>query len=204
MPAHLPVFIVTTWLLAMLPGAGQALMLRQTLGGGRRAAWACIGGNATGLLIWATAAAAGLSAVLLANPAAYRAIRIMGGVVLLVLGVSTLWAARASRTAEPRARRANRWGGYAAGLSTTLGNPKAGVFAVSVLPQFVTAKGPVLLSSIALGLVWALVNTCWYLLFTWGVDRGRALVARPAVQRRLRMITGGVLLLLGVAVAVGV
>ncbi|WP_460340191.1 LysE family translocator [Actinoallomurus acanthiterrae] len=113
--------------------------------------------------------------------------------------MSTLWAARDSGAAEPRARRANRWGGYVAGLSTTLGNPKAGVFAVSVLPRFVTAKGPVLLSSIALGAVWALVNICWYLLFTWGVDRGRALVARPAVQRRRRIVTGGVLL--GVAVS---
>lgn len=55
MPTHLPVFVATTWLLAMLPGAGQALMLRQTLTGGRRPAWASIAGTCTGLLIWTTA-----------------------------------------------------------------------------------------------------------------------------------------------------
>jgi transposase len=60
MPTHLPVFVLTTWLLAMLPGAGQALMLRQTLQRGRRAAWANIAGTCTGLLAWTSAAAAGL------------------------------------------------------------------------------------------------------------------------------------------------
>ena len=38
MPVHLPAFIVTVWLLAMLPGVGQALLLRQNLTRGRRAA----------------------------------------------------------------------------------------------------------------------------------------------------------------------
>ncbi|MGW1620421.1 LysE family transporter [Streptomyces sp. NPDC002172] len=78
------------------------------------------------------------------------------------------------------------------------------MFAVSVLPQFVTADGPVLLSSVALGVLWAVVNACWYLLFTWAVGRGRALVSRPAVRRALDLVTGVVLCGLGVAVAGGV
>ena len=198
MPVHLPLFVLTTWLLAMVPGAGQALMVRQTLAGGRRAAWATIAGTCTGLLLWTTAAAAGLSAVLLANPAAYTAVRIAGGIVLAGLGISTLLSTRSpSPTPGPR------WGGYAVGLATNLGNPKAGVFAISLLPQFVTANGPVLLSSLALGALWALVTAAWYLLFTLAVDRGRALAGKPSVQRRLRLITGGVLILLGAAVTAG-
>ncbi|MEV7030916.1 LysE family translocator [Streptomyces sp. NPDC093272] len=209
MPIHLPLFLVTTWLLAMLPGAGQALMIRQTLEGGARPARATIAGNATGLLVWSTAAAVGLSAVLLANPHAYLALRLAGGAVLLVLGVNTLRAA-VRRSGEepgqdvPAARPTGSWGAYGAGLGTALGNPKAGVFAVSVLPQFVTTDGPVLLSSIALGALWALVNVCWYALFTWAVGRGRDLVTRPAVRRALNIVTGVVLCGLGAAVAGGV
>ncbi|WP_405717596.1 LysE family translocator [Streptomyces sp. NBC_01537] len=207
MPTHLPVFVITTWLLAMLPGAGQALMIRQTLEGGPRLARATIAGNATGLVIWSTAAAAGLSAVLLANPAAYAVVRVAGGLVLIVLGITTLRAAR--REAAPSLVSAENglmgwWSAYTTGLGTNLGNPKAGVFAVSVLPQFVTADGPVLISSIVLGVMWALVNACWYLLFTWAVGRGRALVSRPTVRRLLSMVTGVVLLILGAAVASGV
>ncbi|MEU1339053.1 LysE family translocator [Streptomyces sp. NPDC005827] len=213
MPTHLPLFVITTWLLAMLPGAGQALMIRQTLEFGPRPARATIAGNATGLLVWSTAAAVGLSAVLLANPHAYLAVRLAGGAVLLALGVSTLRAAARQAAADTSSVSATGaaavgpsglWGAYGAGLGTTLGNPKAGVFAVSVLPQFVSPHGPVLLSSIALGVLWAVVQVCWYLLFTWAVGRGRALVSRPAVRRTLNIVTGVVLCGLGVAVAGGV
>ncbi|KOV67653.1 hypothetical protein ADK64_09735 [Streptomyces sp. MMG1121] len=193
----------------MLPGAGQAVMIRQVLAGGLRTARGTIAGNATGLLLWSVAAAAGLSAVLLASPRAYAVIRILGGVVLVTLGVRTLLAARRPASAAvdcgspvPAVDTGFR-SGYAMGIGTSLGNPKAGVFAVSVLPQFVTASGPVFLSSTALGGVWALVTACWYLLFTWLVQRGRALVTRPAVSRGLGLATGVVLLVLGVAVAAG-
>ncbi|MFG2959280.1 LysE family translocator [Streptomyces sp. NPDC048291] len=207
-PTHLPLFVITTWLLAMLPGAGQALMVRQVLELGPRPARATIAGNATGLLVWSTAAAVGLSAVLLANPHAYLLVRLAGGAVLLLLGFNTLRAAvkqtadeaLCAATAGPTGLR----GAYGAGLGTALGNPKAGVFAVSVLPQFVTTDGPVLPSSIALGVLWALVNVSWYVLFTWAVGRGRALVSRPAVRRGLNIVTGVVLCGLGVAVAGGV
>ncbi|MGW4945841.1 LysE family translocator [Actinoplanes sp. NPDC004185] len=204
MPTHLAAFIGTTWLLAMLPGAGQALMVRQTLTGGLRAAWAGIAGTATGLLIWTTAAAAGLSAIILANPGAYATIRAAGGAVLAILGVNTLLSLRKPPPTAGAPQRPVRWGSYLAGLATNLGNPKAGVFAISLLPQFVTADGPVLLSSLALGGLWAVVTACWYVVFTWAVNRGRSFASRPAVHRRVQVVTGGVLVLLGVAVAAGV
>ncbi|ASQ93428.1 LysE family translocator [Streptomyces sp. 11-1-2] len=214
MPSHVPTFLITTWLLAMLPGAGQAVMIRQVLTGGMRAARGTIAGNATGLLLWSAAAAVGLSAVLLASPRAFATLRIVGGIALMTLGVRTLIAARstaqqagnAESPAAPAGGERDRTGfrgGYAMGLGTSLGNPKAGVFAMSVLPQFVTSTGPVLLSSTALGGLWALVTVSWYLLFSWLVHRGRALMTRPTVSRRLGMATGVVLLVLGVAVAVG-
>lgn len=209
MPTHVPVFIATTLLLAMLPGASQALMIRQVLEGGRHTLRGTLAGNATGFLLWSTAAAAGLSAVLLANPRAYAVLRIAGGIVLMVLGVNTLRSVLTTASASTHPEQEGRHrtgfaGGYLTGLSTNLGNPKAGVFAVSVLPQFVTAKGPVFLSTVALGALWALVSASWYLLLTWAVGRGRSLVSRPTVLRGLRVTTGVVLLGLGLAVAAGV
>lgn len=204
MPTHVPVFIATTWLLAMLPGAGQALMLRQTLHGGQRAAWASIAGTCTGLLMWSMAAAAGLSAILLASPGTYTVLRIAGGVTLVGIGISTFLSARRHSSAgAPMLGPPGYWRAYAVGLATNLGNPKAGVFAISLLPQFITTDGPVFASSIALGALWALVTASWYSLFTWAVNRGRTLVSKPAVHRTLQLITGGTLVCLGTAVAAG-
>lgn len=207
MPTHVPVFIATTLLLAMLPGASQALMIRQVLEGGRRTLRGTLAGNASGFVLWSTAAAAGLSAVLLASPTAYAALRIAGGVVLMILGVKTLRTALttvSTRTSYDGERSTGFAGGYLTGLITNLGNPKAGVFAISVLPQFVTAEGPVFLSTVALGAVWALVSASWYMLLTWAVSRGRALVSRPSILRGLSVTTGVVLLGLGTAVAAGI
>ncbi|GGT74412.1 LysE family translocator [Actinomadura citrea] len=206
MPTHVPVFIATTLLLAMLPGASQALMIRQVLEGGQRTLRGTLAGNASGFLLWSTAAAAGLSAVLLASPTAYAVLRIAGGVVLMILGVKTLRTALTTASTRPphEGGRTGFAGGYLTGLITNLGNPKAGVFAISVLPQFVTAEGPVFLSTVALGALWALVSASWYMLLTWAVGRGRALVSRPTVLRGLSVTTGVVLLGLGAAVAAGV
>jgi threonine/homoserine/homoserine lactone efflux protein len=206
MPTHVPVFIATTLLLAMLPGASQALMIRQVLEGGQRTLRGTLAGNASGFLLWSTAAAAGLSAVLLASPTAYAVLRIAGGIVLMILGVKTLRTALTTASTRPphEGGRTGFAGGYLTGLITNLGNPKAGVFAISVLPQFVTAEGPVFLSTVALGALWALVSASWYMLLTWAVGRGRALVSRPTVLRGLSVTTGVVLLGLGAAVAAGV
>ena len=206
MPTHVPVFIATTLLLAMLPGASQALMIRQVLEGGQRTLRGTLAGNASGFLLWSTAAAAGLSAVLLASPTAYAVLRIAGGIVLMILGVKTLRTALTTASTRPphEGGRTGFAGGYLTGLITNLGNPKAGVFAISVLPQFVTSKGPVFLSTVALGALWALVSASWYMLLTWAVGRGRALVSRPTVLRGLSVTTGVVLLGLGAAVAAGV
>ena len=84
-----------------------------------------------------------------------------------------------------------------------MGNPKAGVFAVSLLPQFISPQGHVFASGVLLGVVWALTTAAWYLLFVTLVDRGRSLVTRPGVTTWLHGITGVVLLLLGAGVAFG-
>jgi threonine/homoserine/homoserine lactone efflux protein len=164
-----------------------------------------VAGTCSGVLIWATAAAAGLSAVLLANPAAYALVRAAGGLLLVALGIKTL--ASALRAAHPAAGGSAHPGfgrAYALGLAANLGNPKAGVFAVSLLPEFLPAHGPAFWPSVALGVVWAAVTGAWYVLFTWAADRGQQVLRAPAVARWLQLATGCVLLGLGVTVAAGI
>ena len=209
MPAHVPAFLLTAWLLAMLPGAGQALILRQTLTGGLRTAWTSIAGTATGIIVWSTLAAAGLSAVLLANPGAYLAIRGAGGLVLGYLGISSLRTMRRTKhhqghTPQPDSDTSSGRDAYLAGLATNLGNPKAGVFAVSLLPQFIAPDGHVFASGLLLGITWAATSAGWYLVFTWIVDRGRSFASRPNVTTWLHGLTGATLLMLGVAVVAGI
>lgn len=200
-------FVATTWLLAMLPGVGQALMLRQTLADGPRIAVATILGTVTGLVIWSAAAGAGLSAALLADPALYHGLLLAGASVLIVIGLRTAWSAVRSPTdgatthATGPDTQPTGQGAYLVGLATNLGNPKAGVFAITLLPAFAGVGGSV--PTLGLGLVWAAVTACWYLLFVLLVSRGRSFMTRPRAQRILGGASGLVLVAVGIGVGAG-
>ncbi|MEV4075168.1 LysE family translocator [Nonomuraea fuscirosea] len=191
-------------LVAMVPGVSTAVILRQTLRSGRGSGLAATLGNETGILLWGLAAASGLSALLVASQLAYDVMRVTGAVLLLAMGAQALWQAGKKTPATPEAVPGRR-GPYLAGLGTCLANPKAAVFALSFLPQFVpagVAGRDVPLTLVTLALVWVAVDLLWYGLLVWAVAGARALLDRPAVRRRLERISGVLLIGLGVRMVV--
>jgi threonine/homoserine/homoserine lactone efflux protein len=200
---YLLAFIGACVLVAMVPGVSTAIILRQTLRAGRGSGLAATLGNETGILLWGLAAAFGLSALLVASQVAYDIMRVTGAVLLVVMGAQALWQAR--KGAPPATEGEvgpGRRGPYLAGVGTCLANPKAAVFAMSFLPQFVPAGQNVPLTLVTLAVVWVLVDLIWYGLLIWAVDRARAWLGRPAVKRRLEQISGVVLVGLGVRMVV--
>ncbi len=196
--------------LAMVPGPATAVMVRQGLRGGPRAALATTAGAQVALAFWSVAAAFGLSALVAASQAAYDALRITGAAVLVVLGASSLLRSRGpgpvredgrGQEAGPGSERVPGWRAFRVGVATDLANPKAAVFALSFLPQFVPAGAPVLATTLLLGLVWVAVDAAWYAVLTLLLARSRAVFARARVRRRLERVSGAVLIGLGVRVA---
>jgi threonine/homoserine/homoserine lactone efflux protein len=192
---------------ALIPGPSTAVIVRQSVTAGRRAGVAAMLGNETGIVLWGLAAAFGLTALLLASRIAYDTIRIAGAAFLVWMGVRALWSARRRRPVEQagepgvRAAPVSRWRAYRLGLLTNAANPKAGVFAVSFLPQFVPHGAPVLPVLVALSLVWALIDMVWYLSLIWLAGRAGRALGRPAVRRRLEQLSGVVLVGLGLRLA---
>ena len=62
------VFALTALILAMAPGPGRAMVLRQTMTGSARCAMASVAGNSSGLVIWGMASSVGLSQVFTHSP----------------------------------------------------------------------------------------------------------------------------------------
>ncbi|MFC6083426.1 LysE family translocator [Sphaerisporangium aureirubrum] len=205
-------FIGSCVLVAMIPGVSTAVILRQTLRSGRSRGFAATLGNETGVLLWAVAAASGLSALVAASEVAYDVIRIAGAAALLVMGAQSLRGARRSAPEQgPGAEHAEPagavppvsggpdgwWRSYLLGLGTVLANPKAAVFAMSFLPQFVPSGANVLATLLLLAVVWAVIDTLWYGAVIWLVGRARLVADRPSVRRRLERVSGVVLIGLG-------
>ncbi|MEW9551000.1 LysE family translocator [Nonomuraea sp. NPDC050783] len=189
-------------LIAMVPGVSTAVILRQTIRAGRASGLAATLGNETGILLWGLAAAFGLSALLVASQLAYDVMRVTGAAVLVVMGAQSLWQARKGAPLPEVATLPGRRASYLAGLGTCLANPKAAVFAMSFLPQFVPAGQDVPATLATLAVVWVLVDLLWYGLLIWAVARARDWLGRPRVRRVLERVSGVVLIGLGARLVV--
>ncbi|MGH8862379.1 MAG: LysE family translocator, partial [Jatrophihabitantaceae bacterium] len=179
----------------LTPGHATALVLRVAARDGRRAALGATVGNSIGVLGWASLSALGVSSLILASEIAYDALRFAGAAVLIVLGVRSLL--RRDTDSAPVPRRA----GWRTGLLTSAANPKLAVFFVALFPQFLTPGDAVLPAALAMAATIVVLDFVWFSTLAWTVERaGRAL--RPRVRRVMERTTGGVMVALGLRVAV--
>jgi len=84
-------FLLASFVLAMVPGVGTAMLVKQSVRGGRRGALATVAGMEVGVAVWAVAAGLGLSMLLFASRVAYEVLRVVGVCVLLWFGVRALF-----------------------------------------------------------------------------------------------------------------
>jgi threonine/homoserine/homoserine lactone efflux protein len=158
-PDKLGLFAFAVLLLALTPGPVWVYLLSRTLTQGRRAGYFSLIGVMAGVMVHLMAAALGLSAVLLAVPAAFDAIKLAGAAYLLWLAWTTLRGGGFSFTPQPLDPVPDRVL-LRQSLTASVINPKVAVFYLSLFPQFIDpASGPVLLQSLALGIVHITVST---------------------------------------------
>lgn len=187
--------------MTFVPGIDTAMVMRATLRDGRRAGLLTATGCATGLFVHAVAVAVGLAALVAASATAYHVLRIAGAVFLVALGVATLLGAGRSKREEPKRTRLSR-NPFALGLVTNLSNPKALLFFLSVLPQFLSGSDAAAVPA-ALGLAVIPVVCSLAGLSVWAIASGalRDVLQRPRARRIQERVMGTVLVALGLRVA---
>ncbi|MFF2848345.1 LysE family translocator [Streptomyces sp. NPDC058001] len=203
MLSTLAAFLGACLLIAASPGPSTVLIIKQSLRS-KRSGFLTVLGNETGVFVWGVVAALGLTALLAASQIAYDVLRIVGAVVLVVFGAQALWNARRAKGASAgswETPEKSGWASYRGGLLLNLANPKAAIFAMSFLPQFVPAGAPQLPTMVGLAALWAVFEIGYYGLYVWFVSRLKGVLSRAGVRRRLEQVSGGVLLLLGARLA---
>jgi threonine/homoserine/homoserine lactone efflux protein len=197
-------FLGTCFLLAMVPGPGAMVVVRQAVRDGRKSAFITLLGNETALIIWGVSAACGLTALITASRTAYAVVRIAGAVILIAIGCQSLARARAGEKPVPAVSSNvnNGWKSYSVGVIANLSNPKAGVFAMSFLPQFVSSRASVFPTILLLASLWAVVDAVWFIGAIWFIEKAKMFFSRVKVWRRMTQISGLVLIGLGVRLAI--
>lgn len=194
--SHLLAFVGISLTVICTPGPDTALIVRNTLLGGRRNGIRTVAGVVTGLSTWAVAAAAGIAAVVAASHPLFVAIRTAGALYLVWLGIGALRAA-VRRDDPPEVRIRHFGSGYRQGLLSNLGNPKVAIFFTSLLPQFGTSFA----GHLGLGFLFVSMGCVWLTSYSLAVARAQRWLLRTRVRRALDAAMGSVLVAFGARLA---
>jgi threonine/homoserine/homoserine lactone efflux protein len=196
-------FLVASVLVILIPGPDTLIVLRGVLLHGRRTAALTALGVLTGLSVWATAAALGLTAILRASHDGYLALRLAGAGYLLYMGLQALRSRVLSQPVETIGRRPSIVGrGFRAGVTTDLLNPKVGVFFITFLPAFIPHGVAVTPFILGLGAMFVLMTGLYFAVMLLFVQKLTHWLANERFRRRLNRATGLVLIGFGVRLAV--
>ena len=200
---NLLAFALVSLGMVLTPGPNMVYLVSRSLSQGAGAGLVSLGGVAAGYLVYMLAAAFGITALLLAVPFAYDALRLSGALYLLWLA----WQAVRPGGRSPFQPRMLPPDGprrlFAMGFLTNLLNPKIAVMYLSLLPQFITpGHGSVLVQSLVLGSVQTGISVGVNALLAVTAGSVAAFLGgRPAWMVAQRWLTGTVLAGLAVRMA---
>jgi threonine/homoserine/homoserine lactone efflux protein len=184
-------FALAAIALILIPGPNMLFVVAQSLASGRRAGFAAALGLLTGTLIYVTATAVGVAAIIASSALAFDALRYLGAAYLVYLGIKA-WRTRD----EPVAMGIHTGRAYRQAIVVQLLNPKVALFFLAFLPQFVDPdRGPVATQVFVLGAILGTLGLA--------MDCGYAFIASIAQKRfsGLNRYAGAVYIAMGAAAA---
>lgn len=145
--------------MVLTPGPNMIYLISRSISQGRIAGLISLGGVALGFVFYMLCAALGITALLLAVPYAYDALRFAGAAYLLWLAWQALRPSGTSPFKVNKLPADSPRKLFLMGLLTNLLNPKIAVLYLSLLPQFIDpALGSVFFQSVLLGFTQILVS----------------------------------------------
>ena len=184
-----------------VPGPVWVALVARSLSGGFAAAWPLAVGVVLGDLMWPAIAIFGLSWIVAVYADFLHVLKLAAAVVFGVMGVLLIRKSGALMGADSRLTRPGKLAGFLTGVAAVIGNPKAILFYMNVLPGFFDLSrlnGTDIAAILAVSAVVPLVGNLGLALF---LDRARDLISSPERVMMLNRISGVLLILVGVAIA---
>jgi threonine/homoserine/homoserine lactone efflux protein len=187
---HLAEFLLTVFVLILVPGPSVLFVVSRGVALGRRAALATVVGNTLGVFLQAMLVALGIGAIVQRSVAVFTVLKLAGAAYLVLLGLRALRHRRALSTVVDAAAAPKSVGrivreGFVVGVT----NPKAALIFTAVLPQFVDrSQGSVPLQMAVMGAIFALIALVSD--SAWGLAAGTARLWLARSPRRLELVGG--------------
>lgn len=184
-------------LLWLTPGPVFVALMARALTGGFRAAWPLALGVTIGDVLWPLLAIFGLSVVVAQNAAVMVVLRWVASAIFVLMGAGLIRAAARPLSTDGRLTRPGLWAGFSAGVAAILGNPKAILFYMGVLPGFFDLTRATWRDIVAICAVSAIVPLIGNLGSALLLARARRRLTSPAGLAWTNRIAGGLLIAVG-------
>jgi threonine/homoserine/homoserine lactone efflux protein len=184
-----------------VPGPVWVALLARALSGGFAAAWPLALGVTLGDFLWPALAIFGMGWVLSVYGEALQILRWIAAATFAVMGALLIAKSGTLMSADSKLTRPGRLAGLMTGVAAVVGNPKAILFYMTVLPAFFGDLSRLttvdIASILAVSVAVPLVGNLGLALF---LDRARVLLLNPARVQMLNRISGGLLILVACAI----
>ncbi len=187
--------------LFLTPGPVWLAMTARALSAGFRGAWPLALGVVVGDVVWPLLAIAGVGLLAGYHAVMLDVLRYLGAAIFVWMGAALIRHRAREIGADSALTRPGAWAGFAAGLLAILGNPKAILFYMGVLPGFFDLSAVTAADVAAICAVSAGVPLIGNLALAAFLGRVRAILASPRARARLNAGAGAALIAAGVAIA---
>ena len=185
-------FFLASWIISLSPGAGAIASMSSGLQYGFvRGYWNAIGLQ-LGLAMQIAVVAGGLGAILAASSTAFYAIKWFGVAYLVYLAIKQWRALPMDMTDDAAVRPIGKpMAMMFRGFLVNASNPKALVFMLAVLPQFVNPQAPLLIQYLILGATMISVDMIVMAGYTGLASKVLRLLRTPKQQKRVNRTFAG-------------
>lgn len=193
-------YAAALFVLFLTPGPVWVALIARAMSGGFNAAWPLALGVVVGDILWPLIAVLGVTWLVSQFADFMLVLRWVACAMFLCMGLLLIRHRNQSISSDSRLTRPGMWAGFVAGLVVILGNPKAILFYMGVLPGFfdLTLLTWADIAVICfLSMIVPLIGNLFLAVF---IDRARRLVTSPKALRRTNVIAGLLLVLVGLVI----
>jgi threonine/homoserine/homoserine lactone efflux protein len=196
----LAAFALVSGMTSLVPGPSMLFIMGQAMWRGGRSGATALAGVQLGYIFWWILAALGLGTLAAAFPLAFRALALGGAIYLGWLGAQALRHAGAGANDGRQPARKPSLHAFRDGVLVAMGNPKALVYIVALLPPFVDQHEPIVPQLVLLALVAMVIDVALGTLYIGAGSRLSRAMARPQTRKRLDRAVGTVFILIGLGI----
>ncbi|MGG4383075.1 LysE family translocator (plasmid) [Priestia megaterium] len=199
---HYYLFVITTLLISLTPGADTVLVTKNTLVQGKGVGFKTAGGICAGITVHIAIAVLGLSAIIAKSVLLFAIIKYAGAAFLILMGIFTLFSKKRNFTSDTSTSdKATKGSYFLQGMFSNVLNPKAIIFFMSFLPQFIVPGEHNLLQMMIIGITPVLITFIWLFFYVNLINYIREWFNKPSFLAAFQRLTGFMLITLGMKLA---